>query len=68
MARGSRRIVLIALAILVALAAIYQFAFNEPPAGQRPLVSLQQSGVQEFKTAFNDAAGDTRVILLMSPT
>ena len=68
MARGSRRIVLIALTILVALTAIYQFAFNAPPAGQRPLVSLHEPVLPEFRTAFNDAARDTRVILLMSPT
>ena len=68
MARVSRRIVLITLSVLVALAAVYQFAYNAPPAGQRPLVSLHQSRLQELQTAFNDAAGETRVILLMSPT
>lgn len=69
MARSSRHLVPgVLVVVLLALAAAYQFAYNEPPAGQGSLVSVSQSGLQELQTAFNGAAGETRVILLLSPT
>jgi hypothetical protein len=38
------------------------------PAGQLPMVSLTSVNFEQLRTAFNLAAGDVRVVLLLSPT
>lgn len=57
---------LMAVALLAAL--IYFYGGSRVPAGQPPLLSLTPQNVTEFKTAFNAAKEDVRVLLLLSPT
>ncbi len=38
------------------------------PAGQPPLTDLTNESLTDFKARFNDAADQTRIILLLSPT
>jgi hypothetical protein len=38
------------------------------PAGQPPLASLTSANFDQFRTAFNAASGEVRIVLLLSPT
>lgn len=38
------------------------------PAGQPPLATITPDAIDAMRTAFNQAADETRVILLLSPT
>jgi hypothetical protein len=38
------------------------------PAGQPPLLSLTPANFDQLRAAFNDASGDVRIVLLLSPT
>jgi outer membrane lipopolysaccharide assembly protein LptE/RlpB len=38
------------------------------PAGQPPLLSLTSANFDQLRAAFNDASGDVRIVLLLSPT
>jgi hypothetical protein len=38
------------------------------PAGQPPLATVTPDAIDAMRTAFNQAADETRVILLLSPT
>lgn len=57
---------LMAAALLAAL--VYFYGGSQVPAGQPPLLSLTPQNVTGFKTAFNAAKDDVRVLLLLSPT
>ncbi|MFZ0276142.1 MAG: hypothetical protein WA254_04910 [Candidatus Sulfotelmatobacter sp.] len=50
----------------VALVAFIGWYFWGP--GGVPLISLNQSNVDQFRQAFDGSAKDTRVVLLLSPT
>jgi len=54
-------------AALVA-AGYYTWAPREAPAGQPPLVALQPENFETIRAAFNSAAGQVRILLLLSPT
>ena len=41
---------------------------GEPPPGQPPLVALNSESLQSLRADFNREAGQTRVIVLLSPT
>jgi len=56
------------LLTLVALVGWYLWGFSRTPPGQPPLTSLTPSNLDQFKRVFNDAAGRTRLVLLLSPT
>lgn len=58
---------LLLISILGALAGI---AFQEPhaPRGQPPLEPITAENLPDLRSAFNDAKGQVRVILLLSPT
>jgi energy-converting hydrogenase Eha subunit B len=45
-----------------------RFVTHDTPAGQPPLAALDASTLATLKADFNRAAGDTRLILLLSPT
>jgi hypothetical protein len=63
-----KRLRLIAIALMVLVAAAYawwQFGTRYVPAGQPPLAAMD---VAALRVEFNRAAGQTRVILLLSPT
>jgi hypothetical protein len=38
------------------------------PAGQPPLALLTSANFDQFRTAFNAASGEVRIVLLLSPT
>ena len=45
-----------------------RFATHNVPAGQAPLSHLDAAALEMFKAEFNRAAGETRIIALLSPT
>jgi hypothetical protein len=63
--------VLAALMLVVAVAAggVLWFLYSprRTPEGQPPLRTLGPNGVAHFRSAFNEA-GDTRILVLFSPT
>ncbi len=60
-------VLVVALLALVALA-WYGWGPSRTPAGQPPLASLHKDDVASFREAFNGAADEVRVVLLLSPT
>ena len=56
------------LASVLLVVAFYLWGSSKTPQGQPPLVSLKQSNAADFQQAFNAAAADTRIVLLLSPT
>ena len=63
------------LLVLVILAVIgcggfmwLRFGTHDTPAGQLPLATLDPGSLATLKAEFNAAAGETRMILLLSPT
>jgi hypothetical protein len=62
---------LLVILVLVALAGAlgyFRFATHDAPAGQPPLAYLDPGSLAALKADFNGAAGETRIILLLSPT
>ena len=59
----------IVLFVLFAAAALWwRFGTRYVPEGQPPLATVDASSLAALKDDFNRAAGETRVILLLSPT
>jgi hypothetical protein len=61
------------LAVAVAVAALtgaawYQFGGHETSKGQPPLADLNPASLDQLRADFNASAGETRMILLLSPT
>lgn len=56
------------VAIVLLAVAFYLWGSNHTPAGQPPLVLLNQANVADFQQSFNAAAANTRIVLLLSPT
>jgi hypothetical protein len=59
------------LTVLVALGAAFvwwQFGTRIVPPGQPPLVTLDSTSVAALRDDFNRAAGDVRIVILLSPT
>ncbi|HET7748907.1 MAG TPA: hypothetical protein VFK81_05970 [Terriglobales bacterium] len=59
--------------LLIALAAVvlggwYLFAPGRTPPGQPPLTKLSPVDFNQLPTAFDHAAGNARLVLLLSPT
>jgi hypothetical protein len=56
--------------LLAATVGIYLYLFKPAPApaGQKPLVEMNEAALNGVKADFNQMAGSTRVILLLSPT
>jgi len=57
----------IVVALLLA-AFFYLYGGSQAPAGQQPLQGVTAQSVGEIKNAFNAASGETRIVLLLSPT
>lgn len=57
---------ILTLALIGAL--VYFYGGSQAPVGQPALQSLIPQNLSEIKTSFNAAKGDTRVLLLLSPT
>ena len=72
MTRSHRRlligIVLAAIAAIVGALAWMQYGPREAPAGQPPLAYLDSSSLETLKADFNRASGETRIVVLLSPT
>jgi hypothetical protein len=69
----NRRKLLVALSVLVTAIGVgtfawVRFATHDTPPGQRPLVTLEMTSLAALKADFNQASGDTRLIVLLSPT
>jgi hypothetical protein len=54
-------------AILAALAWLL-YGPREAPPGQPPLAYLDPSSLEALKADFNRASGETRIVVLLSPT
>ena len=63
--RGWIAIALVAV-VLVALAR--QFGTHNAPAGQPALANLDAASLDMLRADFNRAAGEARIIVLLSPT
>ena len=64
-----RRLLLVAAIVAVAAAfAYYRCAPREVPAGQPPLATLDATALDTVRAEFNRAAGQVRIIVLLSPT
>ena len=66
----NRRAVIRLLLLISILGGLAGYALQAPhaPRGQPPLETVTAENLQAFRSAFNDAAGKVRVILLLSPT
>jgi len=58
----------IVLAALLLFVGVYLWGPSRTPAGQPPLFVLTASTFSEFQAAFDSAAAQPRLILLLSPT
>jgi hypothetical protein len=56
------------VAIMLALFVYTNFLDRSTPVGQPPLTELNQQMFETFKSDFNRARGQVRVIALLSPT
>jgi hypothetical protein len=64
-----KRIGFIVLAsAVVVLAAFYVRRTGHPPAGQPPLVQINDASLSALRSEFNHTSDKLRVILLLSPT
>jgi len=60
---------LIAVACAIVLFVVYYlYLGSTAPAGQQPLVRLNDSNIDSLKKSFNDSADSVRVIVMLSPT
>ena len=68
----NRRRLLIALVVIAAIGAgtfaWQRFGTHYTPAGQPPLAALDAGSLATLKADFNRSAGETRMIVLLSPT
>jgi len=60
--------VLIVVVFLAIALGLQQFGTHVTPAGQPALVHLAPEAVEAFRTDFNKAAGEVRIIALLAPT
>jgi hypothetical protein len=67
-----RKLLLIFIVVLAAIGggafAWGRFATHNTPTGQPALATLDAGSLAALKADFNKAAGDTRIIVLLSPT
>ena len=54
--------------VAVVLLAQRQLGTHDAPAGQPPLASIDAKSLDMLRADFNRAAGEARIILLLSPT
>lgn len=55
-------------ALLLGAGFFYLYSGHTVPAGQPPLANLTPQTVSTLEGAFNQACGDVRLLLLLSPT
>ena len=62
-------LIFVTLAVIgVGAFAWLHFGTHYTPAGQPPLATLDAASLATLKAEFNAAAGETRMIVLLSPT
>ncbi len=59
---------IVVVALLLGVAAWYEFADGRVPAGQVPLTSISTASLDQVRDEFNRAADQVRIVLLLSPT
>ena len=60
---------LVAVVGVIALFVVYYlYLGSTAPAGQQPLVRLDNANIDSLKESFNDSADSVRVIVMLSPT
>jgi hypothetical protein len=62
------RLLLIVLLVSLLGGGLYFYGGHKTPTGQAPLAYLTPQSFPGLKTAFNDAKGDVRLLVLLSPT
>lgn len=68
MTKSRKRLLAVAVAIVLLGAAGYYLIGHRAPEGQAPLIEMNAQSLDQMKDEFNRAADRTRVILLLSPT
>jgi hypothetical protein len=63
-----KRVLQIVAALIICGALFYFYAGHRTPSGQAPLSELTPENVDSIQNAFNDARGDVRLLVLLSPT
>jgi hypothetical protein len=63
-----RRIVVIAMVLVLAGLVYYFYGGSEVPPGQHPLLSINSGNFDQLRRDFNEARGAVRVVTLLSPT
>lgn len=58
----------LAIVVVAGYAAWHVWGISSAPEGQPPLVEISQQNYAGFRDAFNAAAGEPRIIALLSPT
>jgi len=53
---------------IVLFVVYYLYLGSTVPAGQQPLLRLDNSNIASLKNSFNDSADSVRVIVMLSPT
>jgi hypothetical protein len=66
--RRPRRIAIAVVTLLLAAAAYGYFGTHRVPAGQPALVTIEAGSLDSLRHDFNRASGETRIIVLLSPT
>jgi hypothetical protein len=66
MKRGYVFGVIVSALLLAAFVCLY--GGSQTPSGQPPLQGVTAQSAGDIKNAFNAASGDTRIVLLLSPT
>ena len=59
---------MLSIAVVALFLIYYLYGGSTVPAGQPPLVRLNNSNLAALKDAFNGSASSVRVLLLVSPT
>jgi hypothetical protein len=69
MVAGRRKSIGFAIVAVALVAVAYRyFGTHDVPAGQPPLVTLDAGSLEALRADFNRFAGETRIVLLLSPT
>jgi len=63
-----RRVLILVVAVLLALAGLYIWAPSRAPENQAPLLELSSANFGEFVNSFDRATDSPRLLLLFSPT
>jgi hypothetical protein len=66
--KRTRVLAVLALVALAAAGGWWRFGGREAPAGQPPLATIDPVSIGALRDDFNRAAGQTRLIVLLSPT